>query len=200
MILNLFFPKKCLQCGVVGVYICDSCLKKVSPGRLVQNHYSIFKYEGVIRKAILALKYKYATDIVHELSKICATKLKRQKIIKSKSITLVPIPLHKKREKQRGFNQVGLIGKEISKQMNWKYMPDLLVRSKPTTPQASLKGSARQTNLTGAFKFNPKHTKNTTHNILLFDDVYTTGSTLKEALKVLREEGYKNIKTLAVAR
>ena len=67
-ILDFIFPKKCLECGSFGKYICDNCLKKVGKSGWWGRNYSVFKYEGVIRKAIIALKYKYSTAIVDELS------------------------------------------------------------------------------------------------------------------------------------
>lgn len=195
MILNLLFPKKCLECGVGGVYMCLKCLNKVSLGGWHKNHYSVFKYEGVIRKAILALKYKYATDIAEGLTSACTSKMKLTDVY-----TLTPVPLHKKRENLRGFNQVELIGKKIAKQKNWKFIPNLLIRTKSTTPQVNLKGSARRTNLSGVFKLNPIYTNQAIPNILIFDDVYTTGSTIKEITKTLGEAGYKDIKTMTIAR
>lgn len=175
--------------------MCSKCIKNVTPGGWYKNHYSIFKYEEVIRKAILALKYKYATSIAEELAKACVLKMKLRG-----TYTLIPVPLHKKRENLRGFNQVEIIGKKIAKQKNWEFIPNLLIRTKSTTPQVKLKGSARRTNLSGVFRINPIYIKDNISNMLIFDDVFTTGSTIREVTKALKESGYENIKTFTIAR
>jgi len=198
-LLDLLFPKNCLECGKEGRYICNDCLKKVSPAGCDDSNYAIFKYEGVIRKAIISLKYKFAYDIADELSSLVVKRL----IVKGlwlKNSILIPIPLHKNRENWRGFNQTEVIGEELAKTMKWKYIPDLLIRNKNTLPQVGLKGSVRRSNLSGVFSVNHNHFISNKSSLVLFDDVYTTGSTIKEAKKVLLEAGFKNIKSLTIAR
>jgi len=197
-LLDLLFPKKCLDCGKEGRYICDECFKKVSPARCDNSNYSIFRYEGVIRKAIISLKYKFAYDIAEALVNVCVLKLSTFCLLHT--TTLVPIPLHKHRENWRGFNQTEIIGEKLAKAMNWEYASNLLVRSKNTLPQVGLKGSVRRSNLSGVFAVNPNFVLSTNFSVLLFDDVYTTGSTINEAKKVLTEAGFKNIKSLTIAR
>ena len=198
-LLDLLFPKKCLECGKEGKYICNDCYSRVSPCGMNGSNYSIFKYEGVIRKAIISLKYKFTTDLADELSETIHQRLmaKGQWL---KKTTLVPIPLYKTRENWRGFNQSEVIGEKLAKAMNWKYVSDLLIRNKNTVPQVGLKGSARRNNLSGVFSVNPNYVLCTKYSVLLFDDVYTTGSTIKEAKKVLEFAGFKNIKSLTIAR
>ncbi len=198
-ILNFLFPKYCLECGANGKYICDECLKKVSPARSDNTNYSIFKYEGVIRKAIISLKYKFAYDLADELVSVCT----RQLISMHYTLNpiLIPIPLFWQRQNWRGFNQSEIIGEKLAKQMNWKYVPDLLIRNKNTSPQVGLKGSVRRSNLSGVFKVCSNYTlypKPCT--LVLFDDVYTTGSTINEVKKVLIDAGFKNIKSITIAR
>jgi ComF family protein len=197
-LLDLLFPKKCLECGKEGRYICDECFKKVSPARCDNSNYAIFKYEGVIRKAIISLKYKFAYDLADELVDACIQRLKTSRQLLN--AVLIPIPLHKHRENWRGFNQTEIIGEKLAKAMNWKYASNLLVRSKNTLPQVGLKGSVRRSNLSGVFAVNPNFVLSTNFSVLLFDDVYTTGSTINEAKKVLTEAGFKNIKSLTIAR
>ncbi|PJA42759.1 hypothetical protein CO176_01580 [Candidatus Woesebacteria bacterium CG_4_9_14_3_um_filter_39_10] len=198
-ILDLFFPKKCLECGLSGKYICENCLKKVPPrGWTSKTAYTIFKYEGVIRKAIISLKYKYSTDIAEELATHLTRVLKRENINLDEAC-LVPIPLHWYRYNFRGFNQSEVVGRLIAKKMDWKFIPDLLIRNKSTVPQVQLTGSARRKNLRGAFVLNPVCVLHSTYYIL-FDDVLTTGSTLLEASKVLRAGGAKRILCLTIAK
>ena len=200
MILDFLFPKYCLQCKKPGKYICDDCYCKVRPCNIIDNNnYSIFKYEGVIRRAIISLKYKFAYDIADELSSIITEKLKVNGLW-LKNTTLIPIPLHKHRQNWRGFNQAEVIGGKLAKRMGWKFTPNLLVRNKSTKPQVGLKGLARRQNLSGVFSVNHDCVLSTVYSVLLFDDVYTTGSTINEAKKVLKNAGFMNIKSLTIAR
>lgn len=200
-LLDLIFPKYCLECKKEGKYICDECHCKVRPCNLSnRNDYSVFKYEGVIRKAIISLKYKFAYDVADELVSRLVNSLISNKQFFNKKFVLVPIPLYKQRENWRGFNQSELIGKKLAKARNWKYIPDLLIRIKKTEPQVGLKGSARRSNLSGVFAVNPAYVLRTKYSVLLFDDVYTTGSTINEAKKVLKEAGFNDIKSLTIAR
>lgn len=185
-LLDLIFPKACLECGKEGKYICDRCLGKVQLRGWYGKTYSIFKYEGVIRKAILTLKYKYSTEIAKELAQICAQKLHSLNL--PKSTILVPIPLHWYKKNLRGFNQSEEIGKIVAKEMEWKFIPDLLLKKKATPSQVELSGHARRKNVSGVFTVNSKYDLSALGSILIFDDVYTTGSTLKEAMKSLETE------------
>lgn len=207
-ILDLIFPKNCLECKSSGKYICENCLKKVPPrGWTDRETYSCFRYEGVIRKAIITLKYKYSTEIAKELAEVCVQKLKSSFLLPSNyrrsrpsfAYCLVPVPLHWHRKNFRGFNQSEEVGKIIAKKMNWEFISDLLIRKKSTIPQVQLTGSARRQNLRGVFLLNPAYVLRSTCYIL-FDDVLTTGSTLLEASKVLRAGGVKRIFCLTIAK
>ena len=197
MILDLFFPKQCLECKKSGRYVCDSCFEKVLDGTFDKNNFSIFKYKGVIKKAIISIKYKFATDICEELVDRC---IERLKIKKFHDVCLVSIPLHWHRENLRGFNQSEIIGEKLAKAMNWKFVPDLLTRNRSTIPQVGLRGFARRQNLSGVFSVKPNHLISLNSNILLFDDVYTTGSTINEAKKTLKNIGFKKVYNLTIAR
>lgn len=196
-LLDFIFPKSCLECGKSGKYLCDSCVNKVLNGTFDQNNFAVFKYRGVIRKAIISLKYKFAYDIADELVEITVKRLKSEKY---HGVALVPIPLHWRRENLRGFNQSEILGKKIAEKMNWKFIPDLLVRNKNTKPQVGLKGFARHQNLSGVFSINQNYVLSTKYSVLLFDDVYTTGSTIKEAKKILQKAGFNKVYSLTVAR
>lgn len=197
-LIDLLFPKNCLECKRDGKYICDICISKVPTGGRRGDDVSVFKYQGVIRKAIISLKYKFATDIADELTNIISQRLPELYMLHDK--VLVSIPLHKQRENLRGFNQAELIGKKLAEQMGWEFAPDLLIKNKNTMPQVGLKGLARHSNLSGVFAVSPSNIENTKRNILIFDDVYTTGSTIKEAKKTLESTGFKDILSLTIAR
>jgi len=198
--LDFLFPKKCLECNKEGKYICKNCLYKVTPcGYVNKDVYSVFRYQGVIRKAIIALKYKYATDISDELAEACFQSLKGKSFSPIR-YTLIPIPLFWRRQNLRGFNQAEEIGKKIAEKMKWGFAPDILVKTISTHAQVGLKGSSRRQNLQNVFSVNPNYTLPTNRcTLVLFDDVHTTGSTLDEAKKVLREAGFKNIYAITIA-
>lgn len=197
-LLELFFPVTCLECKGEGKYICKNCLDKVPLGGWYNGNYSIFRYKGVIRKAIISLKYKFAYDLSGELSLVIIKRLKNINF-PFKNIVLVPIPLHIRRKNWRGFNQSEIVGEKIAKQMKWKYYKDLLVRVKPNTPQVQLKGVERRKNLLDSFMINPEYLSSSKYTIFLFDDVYTTGSTILEAKKTLKEAGFKKVYSLTIA-
>jgi ComF family protein len=199
MILDLFFPKQCLECKKEGKYICKSCLEKVPVCGWYNGNYSIFRYKGVIRKAIISLKYKFAYDLSNELSLIIIKRLENI-YFPFKNIALVPIPLHIQRENWRGFNQSKILGETIASEMKWKYFPNLLIKYKKTNPQVNLKGIDRRKNLSGVFVVNPTFKLPLTSNLILFDDVYTTGSTINEAKKALKDVGFSKIYSLTIAR
>lgn len=187
-LFDLLFPKNCLECGEAGKYICKNCVKKVP----FSGSNSIWEYKGVIRKAIIALKYKFVTEIADELIDHINLPPSNQ--------TLIPIPSHWYKQNHRGFNQAELLGEKLANKMGWEFVPNLLIKTKPTLPQVGLKGQVRRQNLTGVFSVRPPYIQYTKYDILLFDDVYTTGSTLKEAREVLQKVGFKKIYILTLAR
>jgi competence protein ComFC len=221
-LLDLIFPKSCLGCRREGRYICEKCLGKVQilkpacpycekasidgfTHTKCKKKYgmdgltSIWDYEGVIKKAILALKYKYSTEAGRELSALFVHELLTGGTL-VKEGTLVPIPIHWHRENVRGFNQSIEIGKLVAESLGWKFIPDLLIKKKTTASQASLSVEERKQNLQGVFSLNPSYVLIPNSSVLLFDDVFTTGSTLKEAAKVLKHAGVKKVWGLTIAR
>ncbi len=220
-LLDLIFPKSCLGCKKEGQYICPDCLEKVhllSPvcpycerasidgfthtkcqkKRGLDGLTSVWKYEGIIKKAIWALKFKYATEIVQEICGYYADKVKGMTL--PGNMVLVPIPIFWYRENVRGFNQSVLLGKMVADKMDWKFVPDLLVKKRPTASQVELSVMERKQNLRGVFSLNPNYVLSTEYSVLLFDDVFTTGSTLKEAAKILKRAGVKKVWGMTIAR
>ena len=173
------------------------CKRKLGLDGLI----SVWKYQGIARKALLGLKYKFATAITEELTGHITKNIKENDFAFPKDLVLIPVPLHRFRKNWRGFNQVEEIGKLLCEKMGWNYDGDLLIRSKYKTPQTELKGKQRKTNVRGVFTLNPKsYLLPTKCQILLFDDVYTTGSTIKEAAKVLKRAGVKKVWGLTITK
>ena len=198
-LLDFIFPPKCLECGKNGKYICLDCLSKVEKTSYIsKNSYSLFRYHGVIRKAIVALKYKFAYKLSEELAIISSNELKKRKIF-VKEFVLIPVPLHDKRKKWRGFNQSEVMGVKLANLMGFGYENDLVLKKINTDSQVGLKRIDRRKNLKGAFEIN-KSKLNKDKNYLIFDDVATTLSTIDEITKVFRRSGVSSVYSLTVAR
>ena len=118
-----------------------------------------------------------------------------------KSAILIPIPLYWHRKNWRGFNQVEEVGKIVAERIGWGFSSDILIRKAHRRPQTELKGDKRRKNIRGVFSFNSDYRLLKTENrpLILFDDVYTTGSTLKETGKVLKRNGAKSVWGLTLA-
>jgi len=174
------------------------CQKKYGIDGLI----SVWEYQGIIRKAILSLKFKYSTEVGRELTEslIKALKVSSSLFMIPDSSVLVPIPLHWHRENVRGFNQSIEVGKSVAVALNWKFIPDLLIKKQQTISQVELGGQKRRQNLKNVFSVNPNYVRNTLHSVLIFDDVATTGSTLREAAKVLKRNGAEKVWGLTIAR
>ena len=201
-IIDLIFPIKCLNCKKPGKYICASCINKVPPaGWNKEKVYSLWKYKGVIRKAIISFKYKHATEVAKELILYMLDELDKRKNIFNKETVSLPVPLYWYKQNTRGFNQSEMIGKAIAEHYSCKFIPDLIIRKRHTKAQVELKGAERKENIKGVFEFNNGYKCKIDSNcsLIIVDDVWTTGSTIKEIAKVLKNQGFKNVLGLTVA-
>lgn len=232
-ILDLLFPIDCLGCGRNGCYICRHCIERVSTPkpvcpeclkasidgmthvRCTKKHsldslYSVWTYQGVVRKAIIKLKYKYLKEIALELADYANKEIIKNKLMLPQMAVLVPVPMYWYKENYRGFNQTKELGKIIAKNLGWEYRPDLLLRKRMSAPQVELKGRERRKNTTNVFALNPNYSpsrrlsraggKLLSTAYVIFDDVYTTGSTMKEACKVMKRNGANKVWGLTIAR
>ncbi|MFC1727093.1 ComF family protein [Patescibacteria group bacterium] len=224
MILNFLFPRRCLGCGrwgqyfcqgcwrgaqLVGTQICPTCRKGVVLGKThlfcLKNHslnglISLFSYRGIVREAVKKLKYKHLTDLAEELIEKSIGPAKSM-APHFQEILLTPIPLHPRKERKRGFNQAEVLGKLLAQKMGWQFLPDLLKRTRYTQSQTKLKGKQRLENVRGAFEVNDDYQNLSLKScIFLFDDVWTTGSTLREGGRALKKAGVKEVWGLTLCR
>ena len=228
--LNFLFPKHFINCRKLGDYICANCFTFISfdtegicavcdrpsinklthPG--CKNRYSIdgvfssILYKGVCKKLIYNFKYKpYLTDLRKILSDLFYEGLIQKKefydaIKSSQKIILVPIPLYSGRVRTRGYNQAEILAVDLSKRLGFKTL-NLLKRVKKTSSQVTLSKEQRKENIRGAFEFNSNlesYVKGA--SVFLVDDVFTTGSTLMEAARILKRNGMKSVWALTLAR
>lgn len=224
-ILDGLFPIHCLGCNTFDNWICDRChttlplltqqhcpiCKKnmtnngeVCPacitstshdtfdGIFIASHYN----DALLKKAIHFYKYRFVSDLSESLALLLAQALQNS-TLPSPDI-IIPVPLHKRRQRWRGFNQAELLAHTLDLQI--PLLTDILLRVRYTVPQVKMKNKIkRQENLTNAFIV-----QNTMHihgkNILLIDDVITTGATLDECARTLKAGGAKNVFCLVLAR
>lgn len=228
-IIDLFFPKFCLNCYLPGAYICPRCQKDLKEPKFTSCFFCqkrslyglthqnclkklhingvsfLFYYNNLLKKIIKNTKYRLATEVLRELTRIIKPEtfnhLEFYKKLSEKTY-LQPIPLSPKKFRERGFNQAFLITKFFQKYLNFP-ITDFLVRIKETKSQAELKTKKeRYNNLKGAFKINPNCQQDLIlkSRIILIDDVITTGSTVKEAAKTLKKAGADKVYVLGLAK
>lgn len=208
-LLDFIFPKRCVNCGKIGKYFCDVCVKKIHPildnericpmcGRLafegithsrcktrygIDGLTSFFHYNGPVQKAIKAIKYRGVSDLAKELVSLSPVKGFSDYVV-------IPIPLHPKKYRERGFNQAEVLARELHLPMR----TDILRRIRATPPQAEIKEKKKRLeNMKNSFE-----SSRVSGRILLFDDVCTTGSTLRNAASALKHAGAEHIWAMTI--
>lgn len=162
-------------------------------------------YKGIVKKLLYQFKYRpYLSDLKVILGKLLYEGLIQQealeKFISGKNVWITSVPLHKSRERMRGYNQSDLLAKELSRALNIGYVPNILGRIKATKPQFELKKEERKKNILGAFSLNKKFQKDIKgKQIILVDDIATTGSTLQECGKILKQGGAEKVLGVTLA-
>lgn len=207
--LDFIFPAKCIICGRLGDHVCDKCINKHLRNKIIkhclicknancnssnicgncQNEFALdnliifFEANEITDKLIYEIKYNYNFYYAEVLFELIRTSINYE-LFKNHDCIFTSIPLHKSRYNKRGFNQSEIITKLIAKDLNCKYI-EILKRGKKTKPQVGLSKIARKKNIRNAFE--PKDDfQIQNQEIILFDDVFTTGSTMKEATKIIK--------------
>lgn len=181
--------------GVKIPSICLDCGQNPPP---FSKHRSLGPYQGRLKELIILLKYKGGEPLSRPLAGLAFNNFKDNGFFQDIDYIL-PVPLHKMREKERGYNQAELLGRELGKLIQKPVLKHILIKSRNTPAQVSLEAREREINLKGAFSVRKKD-KIKGATVLLIDDVYTTGSTLRECALVLQQAGVKEIKALTLAR
>ena len=191
----------CLCCGrffdgVAEPHLCADCLEKRPP---YTRHRSGARYEGIAREIILLYKYRGYSVLSGFLADFLTESLEREEDLWSGVDALVPVPLYPAKEKSRGFNQALLLARRLAKKKRLPILKRCLVKVRPTAAQTSLDGRAREANLRGAFQAR-RSSRLRGKVVLLVDDVYTTGSTIRECSRTLKEAGVKEVRAVTIAR
>lgn len=234
-LLDFIFPKRCVGCGKIGGYFCLRCRQIIRP--VLQSETicpicehpamfgfshpscrtrytldgltSFFHYDGVIKKAVKALKYRLVSDVAAEfVSLLQETFFLNSFHPKLLHPIFIPIPLHKMRLYKRGFNQAEILGKLVAERLPAQaglqipMYTDILLRTRQTKPQVEMKNKEdRLKNMHGVFALNLKRKVEVRNkNVILFDDVFTTGATMRAAASVLKHAGAKRVWAITMAR
>lgn len=224
--VDLIFPPACIGCDSFGLLLCDNCLKNIGAPidtcifcdektlhgitcgdcrkhDVLSGIISVGGYKNpILRSAVHALKFSGVRDLSNSLGDLLAKNILQTMGTDLDNFVLVPLPLHKKRENERGFNQSELLAKRVSSLLSVP-MVNILIRNKSTTPQASLDSkmvNLRKENIADAFSVNPEFAAIIPQKIIIIDDVATSGSTISEATKILNQQGVKEIWGAVVCR
>lgn len=176
---------------------CLVCQGKTNLDRLIVP---LAYQEKLVQKIIKAYKYNFIKDLARPISKIIINYLNSlgPRIDLSDSI-IIPVPLHRRRFNYRGYNQALLLAESVAKEFDLNIIQNCLLRIRNKKPQAELEKEKRMKNVQGVFKcLDSEKIKN--KNIILIDDVYTTGATMNECARILKENGAKKVIGLAIAR
>ncbi len=208
-IKNLLFPMVCGICGkITQSPLCINCRRKIellSEANII-NVYNksfskqayIFKYNGIIREKLINYKFNEQAylnetfaDIIIKNEKIC-------RFIKNYDI-IIPVPIHRKRYKERGYNQTELIAIKMAKKLGISVTINVLIKEVNNKPQSELTKNEREQNIKNVYRIrNGQKIKNKA--ILIMDDIYTTGNTVNECSKMLKQAGASEIAVLTIAK
>ena len=211
-VLDLIYPPVCGICGKIDKNsLCNKCnieLKKEAvfgvekygetQDKLFDEHLYVFIYSGIIRDTMLNYKFNNKSYIYKTITKFLLKNEKFVEIIKSYDI-IIPVPLSRKRIKERGYNQSGLIAKEISKTLNIALNNRCLIKNQNTVAQSTLNREERLKNLQGVYTLK-YHNKIQSKKVLIVDDIYTTGSTVNECSKIILKANPEKIGILTIAK
>lgn len=200
-ILNILKEPLCFKCGRrlldPDKEFCNTCS---TSEHYFDRAYSLWEYDKVTRRSIARFKYKgrreYAAFYADELYKYFNPLLYSLHLS-----AIVPVPIHENRLRVRGFNQAELISEILSDKLEIPHATDYLVRTKDTIAQKNLTSVSRKKNLNYAFSINKISPFYNVHleNVLLVDDIYTTGSTVDACSKILKEAGSVRVFALCVS-
>jgi ComF family protein len=219
--VDSFFPRRCVGCGKVGGFLCPECLGRLlrlmppfcprcgrpqASGIVCPSCWqrptdidgirSPFRFDEVIRKAVHELKYRNLKAISPCLAELLADYLKENPL---PGEALIGVPLHPRRLRERGYNQSSLIAAELGKRIGLPVIEDCLIRVKQAQPQVkAVDVDERRRNVADAFVCRDE--KVSDKQIILIDDVCTSGATLESCAAALKNKGAKSVWGLTLAR
>ena len=211
MLIDLIYPPLCGICDrICKKHLCKECeidLKKYEineienakgdESKYYDYQVKTFKYKGKVRSKIIDYKFNEKSYMCHTFQKMITKNEKIYSFLKKYDIILY-VPMFKKHKLLRGYNQAELIAKRISKTLGIHLEKNNLIKIKDTKKQSTLTKAQRRINIKNVFKVSkPEKIKN--KRLILFDDIYTTGSTANECSKVIKKAGAKEIAIVTIA-
>ncbi len=229
--IDIIYPRRCPICGDIvkprGELICPPCKSKLKPieeprckkcSKPIESEeeeychdcgtkhhhyikgYALWVYDSVMKKSIADFKFhgrrEYSDFYIDEI-----TKKYGMEICGIAPDVLVPVPVHKSKQIQRGYNQADILARDIGRKLNIAVLSHLLQRDKKTQPQKSLNDKERLKNLEKAFTYSHKESNKfpgTIHKVMLIDDIYTTGSTIEACTNIILQNGIDEVYFLSV--
>jgi len=221
LVVDSFFPRRCVGCGRLGGFLCPECLGKLprlSPplcpncGRPqasgivcpdcwqrqteIDGIRSLFRFDEIIRKAIHQLKYRNLKAISPGLAELLADYLRSNPL---PGEVLICVPLHSRRLRERGYNQSNLLARELGERIDLPVIDNCLIRVKQAQPQVrAVDVEERRRNVADAFVCRDERVSG--RQIILVDDVCTSGATLESCAVALKNKGATSVWGLTLAR
>ena len=201
-LIRLLYPVKCMVCDTLlkedtVLALCEDCYKllpryekgfvKKPSLPYINGMAAAFYYEEGVDKAIHALKFNHQPKLSMTMGYLLYEHIKEEAPLPEFDF-IIPVPMHPRKKRQRGYNQSELVARELSSFLEVPVYQDLLYKTRTTHPQSSLKRDERLRNLEGAFEIR-KDCDLTGKIVLLVDDVVTTGTTLNTCARILYEKG-----------
>lgn len=217
--LDLLFPPRCAGCGRSGSWLCPTCIREIEfvepplcsrcglpsvenpclscriDPLAIDGIRGVGYLRGPLKGAIYQFKYRQKCKLALSLADLMHHYLLENPL---PADLIVPVPLHMDRLRERGYNQAALLTRELSARSRLPVDDGSLVRVKETMPQVALKADERRKNVSGAFHV--RGVKLEDRQVLLIDDVCTTGATLEACAEALREKGARSVWALVLAR
>ncbi len=190
--IDLVFPPICSGCGRPDKRYCAHCLRDLQavplqvtarPIRNLDRVFATGAHDGVLKSAVHALKYSGAEELADPLAERLILVLARVHLHVD---AILPVPLHSRRQAERGYNQAEILCRVVAAKLDLPSETDLLKRVRNTKQQAQLSPAERERNVNGAFEADGNVGGKT---FLLVDDVTTTGATLSDCARALRDQG-----------
>lgn len=211
-ILDFIYPPICGVCKKIDKNsLCNKCEKILKENSIFgidnyeqdeeknfDEHLYIFMYQGIIRKMILNYKFN---DRAYLYKTFVNFLLKNEKFVEKIRFydIIIPVSLHRQREKQRGYNQSALIAEELGKNLKIPVNKECLYKTKNVIPQSSLSKEKREINIKDAYILKNSQ-KLIEKKVLLIDDIYTTGNTADECSKTIKKANIEKIGILTIAK
>ena len=207
----MLFPPVCGICGKLDKNsLCNKCKIRLQKNALCKiedykntssyfdEHIYLFQYTGEIRDTILKYKFNEKSYIYRTFLEFIKNNEEMCSQIKKYDI-IIPVPVSKKRFKQRGYNQSALIAKNLAKTLNIDYKENVLIKIKDNKPQSEMGQDKRKSNVKDVYKIKNQE-KIYQKRVLILDDIFTTGNTVNECAKVLIENSANNVGIFTIAK